>query len=240
MEAWDAEPPAPGDPWAEAGQVIYLSPGGIVLLCGPMHSPSGQMLLLGPPFFAYGLRAYAGTVRTQAADYDETVTEAVEESWLLRFWPLADAAGPALRAEPEGDGRVLAKMGEILPLEPGSAAPQTVPWPALHPLPEPVPPTGVLVRFSPPAQPERVPSREAPGSISLPRERLDLSQRIKDTLADLQHDMLGNPHPPLGGFERTHGPERTRSRVQRPCLGMGERRERPRRRVIGRSTGHRP
>ncbi|MEU6414564.1 hypothetical protein [Microbispora sp. NPDC046933] len=60
MEAWDAEPPAPGQPWTEAGQVLYLSPGGIVELCGLMRVPSGQRLLLGPPFFAYGLRAYAG------------------------------------------------------------------------------------------------------------------------------------------------------------------------------------
>lgn len=98
MEAWDAEPPAPGELWAEAGQVVYLSPGGTVQLRGLTHSPSGQMLLPGPPFFTYGLRAYAGPVRAQPADYDETVTEAVEEAWLLRFWPMADASGSALRS----------------------------------------------------------------------------------------------------------------------------------------------
>jgi hypothetical protein len=46
MEAWDAEPPAPGEPWAETGQVVYLSPGGTVLLCGLTYTPtprSGQL-----------------------------------------------------------------------------------------------------------------------------------------------------------------------------------------------------
>ncbi|MFI7641719.1 hypothetical protein [Nonomuraea sp. NPDC049400] len=69
LEAWNAEPEAadaPGEPWAVAGHVHYLSPGGIVELCGPGVSPTGRKLLLGPPFCAYGLRAYTGVVRTRA------------------------------------------------------------------------------------------------------------------------------------------------------------------------------
>ncbi|MEO3860453.1 hypothetical protein [Acrocarpospora sp. B8E8] len=203
MEAWDTEPPAPGKPWTEAGQVRYLSPGGIVYLCGLMHSPSRQMLLLGPPFFVYGLRAYAGPVRTQPADYDETVTEAVEESWLLRFWPLADAAGPALRAESEAGGQVAARMREILPLEPGSAVPRPEQWPALHPLPEPEPPT-LVTRPSPPMRGmERVPSREAAGRILVPQETLDFAQRLEETLGDLRIDMLGNLPRNIGSWSQS-------------------------------------
>ncbi|GII00561.1 hypothetical protein [Planobispora takensis] len=67
MEAWYAEPPAPGEPWGETGQVTYLSHAGIVELCGPMRGPSGQRLLLGPPFFAYGLRAENDFVEVRAA-----------------------------------------------------------------------------------------------------------------------------------------------------------------------------
>ncbi|MGJ6969221.1 hypothetical protein ACSDR0_45765 [Streptosporangium sp. G11] len=192
MEAWGAEPPAPGELWAEAGQVVYLSPGGTVQLCGLMHSPSGQMLLLGPPFFAYGLRAYAGPVRTQPADYDETVTEAVEEAWLLRFWPMADAAGSALRTESEAGGQAAARMREILPLEPGSVVPRPEQWPALHPLPEPESST-LMIRPSPPMhRMERVPSREAAGRFLVPQETLDFAQRLEETLGDLRIDMLGN------------------------------------------------
>ncbi|MEV4380767.1 hypothetical protein [Streptosporangium sp. NPDC049644] len=190
MEVWDAEPPAPGEPWAEAGQVVYLSPGGIVQLRGLMHSPSGQMLLLGPPFFAYGLRAYAGPVHTRPADYDETTTEAVEEAWLLRFWPLADAAGPALRAETEAGGQAAARMRETLPLEPGSVLPRPEQWPALRPPPEPSFP---VIRPSPPTRRmERVPSREVAGRFIVPQETLDFAQRLEETLGDLRIDMLGN------------------------------------------------
>jgi hypothetical protein len=192
MEAWDAEPPAPDEPWAEAGQVLYLSPGGAVGLCGLMRAPSGQRLLLGPPFFAYGLRAYAGPVRTQPADYDERVTEAVEEAWLLRFWPLADAAGSALRAESEAGGEAAARMREVLPLAPGSAAPRSEQWPALHPLPEPEPPIGVTACSSSPVHLERVPSRRTAGRFAVPQETLDFARRIEETLGDLRIDMLGN------------------------------------------------
>ncbi|WP_371779735.1 hypothetical protein [Streptosporangium subroseum] len=192
MEAWDAEPPAPDEPWAEAGQVLYLSPGGNVQLCGLGVGPSGQRLLLGPPFFAYGLRAYAGPVRTQPADYDERVTEAIEEAWLLRFWPVADAAGPALREESEAGGAALARMREVFPLAPGSAAPWSKQWPALHPRPGPELPTGVTVWSSSFVHLERVPSRKAAGRFTVPQETLDSARRLEETLGDLRIDMLGN------------------------------------------------
>ncbi|WP_433259327.1 hypothetical protein ACQPYK_49880 (plasmid) [Streptosporangium sp. CA-135522] len=181
MEAWDAEPAAPGEPWTEAGQITYLSPGGTVQLWNLDIGPSEQRLLLGPPFFAYGLRAYAGPVRTQPADYDKTVTETVEEAWLLRFWPLADAAGPALRTQSEADGYTAAKMREILPLEPGSVPPQVGEWPALHPLstPEPAPAVMLLTSF---------PYADRSPSHRTARRRLTPAQM----LGDLRIDMLGN------------------------------------------------
>jgi hypothetical protein len=189
MEAWNAEPDdAPGEPWSTAGQVLYLSPGGIVRLCGPGYSPTGQKLLLGPPFCAYGLRAYTGRVRTEPAAWDDSEIEAVEESWLLRFWPLADAAGPALRAEAVAGGPTAARMDEILPLAHDSHAPQPGQWPALRPHPRADPTTSVM-RYDPTLDGMRpVPSAED-GS---PTDPDDARRRVEETLGDLRHDMLGN------------------------------------------------
>ncbi|MFI7133540.1 hypothetical protein ACIBQ1_48245 [Nonomuraea sp. NPDC050153] len=190
MEAWNAEPgveDAPGAPWAEAGQVLYLSPGGIVESRCPGLSPTGQKLLLGPPFCAYGLRVYTGAVRTRPAAWDDSEIEAVEEHWLLRFWPLADAAGPALRAESEAGGPAAARMREILPLARGSRAPQPGQWPALRPHPWADPDTSVI-RYNPEVDRlERVPGDEA--GPSTPDEAW---RRVEETLGDLRYDMLGN------------------------------------------------
>ncbi|MEU6430938.1 hypothetical protein ABZ860_33990 [Microbispora sp. NPDC046973] len=210
MEAWDAEPPPPGEPWTEAGQILYLSPGGIVGLCGLMRAPSEQQLLLGPPFFAYCLRAYAGPVRTEPVgigpddigpvNSDESVTETVEEAWLLRFWPLADAAGPALRAESEASGLAAARMREILPLEPGSTAPRPEEWPALRPLPRPAPAPPMVIRWSYPA--EDVPDGDAEGRFVVPQETLDSWRRLDETLGDLRIDMLGNLPAGVGSWSQ--------------------------------------
>ncbi|WP_327107753.1 hypothetical protein [Nonomuraea glycinis] len=188
MEAWDAEPPAPGEPWAEAGQVIYLSPGGTVLLCSLSYSPSGQALLLGPPFFAYGVRAYIGPVRTQPADYDENVSEAVEEAWLLRFWPLADTAGPVLRAETERTGWDPERMRDVLPPAPDTMMVRPDLWPALLPSAGSEPP----LRLAPSAPPERVSHDEFTSYPFIPQETADAWRRIEETLGDLRIDMLGN------------------------------------------------
>ncbi|MFG1866367.1 hypothetical protein [Microbispora bryophytorum] len=205
MEAWDAEPPPPEEPWTEAGQILYLSPGGIVELCGLMLAPSGQRLLLGPPFFAYGLRAYAGPVRAEPAetgpaeagpaetgpvDGDEAVTEAVEEAWLLRFWPLADAAGPALRTESEAAGLAAGRMREALPLDPGSAAPRPEEWPALRSSQRPAPAPAPVIRRSHPA--ENAPDSDAERRFTVPQETRDSWRRLDETLGDLRIDMLGN------------------------------------------------
>ncbi|MBE3015450.1 hypothetical protein IL992_40795 [Microbispora sp. NEAU-D428] len=198
MEAWDAEPPPPGEPWTEAGQVLYLSPGGIVGLCGLMRAPSGQRLLLGPPFFAYGLRAYAGPVRTEPVDGDESVTEAVEEAWLLRFWPLADTAGPALGAESEAGGMAAARMREVLPLDPGSAAPRPEEWPALRPLPRPAP--AMVIRWSYPA--EDLPDGDAERRFTVPQETRGSWRRLDETLGDLRIDMLGNLPAAIGSWSQ--------------------------------------
>ncbi|MEU7834726.1 hypothetical protein [Nonomuraea sp. NPDC049129] len=192
MEAWDAEPLEPGGPWNDAGQVVYLSPGGAAHLCGLMDSPSGHALLLGPPFFAYGLRAYTGPVRTQPADYDASVTEAVEEAWLLRFWPLADAAEPVLRTETEATGWDPQRMRDVLPLTADSTLSQSAQWPALHLSAAPEPPVRVPFRPSPPTRPKRVRRDEVRGHHLIPHETVDAWQRIEETLGDLRKDMLGN------------------------------------------------
>ncbi|GGL51559.1 hypothetical protein [Planomonospora parontospora] len=206
MEAWDSEPPAPGTSWSEAGQVLYLSPGGTVFLCSLEVGHSGQMLLIGPPFFAYGLRAYAGPVRTRPADGDGALTEAVEETWLLQFWPLADVAAPALRTESETGGQTAARMREILPLAPGSAAPISGEWPALHPLPAPEPPTGILLWSHPAQSPAPASDHEAEGRISrgiVPQETPASWQRTEEALGDLRIDMLGGLPAGSGSWSRS-------------------------------------
>lgn len=194
MEAWNAEPDdAPGEPWSTAGQVLYLSPGGIVRLCGPGYSPTGQKLLLGPPFCAYGLRAYTGRVRTEPAAWDDSEIEAVEESWLLRFWPLADAAGPALRAEAVAGGPTAARMDEILPLAHDSHAPQPGQWPALRPHPRADPTTSVM-RYDPTLDGMRpVPSAED-GSPTDPDDAPTLVLKASDV-----RTVLIGPHPGHSG-----------------------------------------
>ncbi|WP_143653278.1 hypothetical protein [Streptosporangium subroseum] len=200
MEAWEAEPEdGPGEPWVEAGRVLYLSPGGIVAVSGMGHSPTGQKLLLGPPCFAYWLSAYTGSVRSEPTSWDPSQVEAVEESWLLRFWPAAEASGPALRSE-ESSGYAV-RMREILSLDPGSAAPQSGAWPALRSHPRPETATAVM-HFNPPS-PGRAMVRHYPKADIAPgaeRGRITVSsvdsdddpRLVDETLGDLLYDMLGN------------------------------------------------
>ncbi|MFG2076328.1 hypothetical protein [Nonomuraea maritima] len=197
MEAWDAEPgEGPGEPWAEAGRVLCLSVGGIVLLCGMGHGPTGQKLLLGPPHFAYWLSAYTGSVRSEPTPWGSGQTEAAEESWLLRFWPVADASGPALRGDVNGGDA--ARMREILSQDLGSAAPRPAAWPALrsHPQLETatavmhvrLPDTGrAMVRYASKSGRARGAGRVVPSVDSGDDPRL-----VHETLGDLLHDTLGN------------------------------------------------
>ncbi|MEN3539954.1 hypothetical protein AAH991_32925 [Microbispora sp. ZYX-F-249] len=200
MEAWDAEPPLPGRPWTEAGQVLFLSPGGIVELRGLMNAPSGQRLLLGPPFFAYGLRAYAGPVRTEPADGDESMPEAVEEAWLLRFWPVADAVGPALRSEPEADGQTANRMREVLPLDPRSTPPRPEEWPALRSSPRSAAAVPIVIRRPHPFV--GVPGDDGEGRRTTLRETRESRRRLDEALNDLGMDMLGNPPPGIGSWSQ--------------------------------------
>ncbi|MEU7745386.1 hypothetical protein [Nonomuraea sp. NPDC049158] len=200
LEAWDAEPEdEPDEPWAEAGRVLYWSPGGIVAVSGMGYSPTGQKLLLGPPCFAYWLSAYTGSTRSAPTSWDPSEVEVVEECWLLRFWPVADVAGPALRGE-DGSGYV-ARMREILSLGPGSVAPRTQAWPALRPRPHPDTATAVM-RFNAP-DPGRAMVRHDPKADSAPeaeKGRMGVSsaevdndpQLVHETLGDLLYDVLGN------------------------------------------------
>ncbi|TKK90063.1 hypothetical protein FDA94_06460 [Herbidospora galbida] len=185
MEAWDGAPPAPAGSWTAARQAVYLSPGGTVSAHGPSHDRSRQMLLLGPPLFAYGLRAYVGPVRTEPAEWDEEVLEPVEEPWLLRFWPLADAASAA-------HDDVLATMGEMPPPDLTSVVPGQHEWPAFHPPAHPEPPR--LIRpTSPPREMERLPTDEFTGRIGYHAEAaLASGRRLDEVLGDLRRTMLGN------------------------------------------------
>ncbi|KAB8181845.1 hypothetical protein FH608_050540 [Nonomuraea phyllanthi] len=200
LEAWDAEPEdEPGQPWAEAGRVLYWSPGGIVAVSGMGYSPTGQKLLLGPPCFAYWLSAYTGSVHSEPASWDPGDTVAVEERWLLRFWPVADVAGPALRGE--DDSGYMARMREILALESGTAPPRPQAWAALRPHPQPDTAT-VVMRFNPPG-PERATVRhlaKADSSSETAGGRMTVSsvdvdddaQLVHEVLGDLLYDVLGN------------------------------------------------
>ncbi|WP_156046041.1 hypothetical protein [Herbidospora cretacea] len=184
MEAWDGEPPAPEGSWTTAGQVVYLSPSGTVSACGPGHDRSPQMLLLGPPLFAYGLRAYVGPVRTEPAAWNADVLEPVEELWLLRFWPLADAASAALHND------VLGRMRERLP-DLTSVVDGREEWPAFHPPAHPEAPK--LIRLAPrPREMRRIPTTEFSGRIAPHTEDAASDRRLDDVLGDLGYTMLGN------------------------------------------------
>ncbi|MFF4198714.1 hypothetical protein [Nonomuraea sp. NPDC001831] len=196
LEAWDAEPAeAPGESWAPAGRVLLWSPGGIVAVSGTGYSPTGQKLLLGPPCFAYWLSAYTGPVRSEPTPWDPDEVEAVEESWLLRFWPAADAAGPALRGEDDDGCR--ARMREILALAPGSAAPRAAEWPALRPHPRPDTATAVM-RYDasvPPAERNEPKAGEGHADATGP-------ELVHETLGDLMYDVLGNLPQNLWSWSR--------------------------------------
>ncbi|MFI7708732.1 hypothetical protein [Nonomuraea sp. NPDC049480] len=200
LEAWDAEPEdEPGQPWAEAGRVLYWSPGGIVAVSGMGYSPTGQKLLLGPPCFAYWLSAYIGSVRSEPASWDPGDIVAVEERWLLRFWPVADVAGPALRGE--DDSGYMARMREILALGPGTAPPPPQAWAALRPHPQPDTATAVM-RFNPPepdratvghpAQADRASETDGEGITVSSVETDDDPPLVHEVLGDLLYDVLGN------------------------------------------------
>ncbi|NRQ31880.1 hypothetical protein HII36_08510 [Nonomuraea sp. NN258] len=210
LEAWDAQPEdEPGEPWAEAGRVLFWSPGGIVAIGGTGYSPTGQKLLIGPPCHAYRLSAYTGPVRSEPTPWDPAEVEAVEEGWLLRFWPVADAAGPALRGE--DDSGHLARMREILSLGPDTAAPPPRAWPALRPHPRPDTTTAVM-RYDPPAPHRAVVLHDSTGGGAPGRERgrvslssveaEDDSRLVHEVLGDLLYDVLGNLPPNVWSWSR--------------------------------------
>nr|WP_062335973.1 hypothetical protein [Herbidospora sakaeratensis] len=187
MEAWDGQPPPPEGPWTAAGQLVYLSPSGTVSAYGPSHDRSPQMLLLGPPLFAYGLRAYVGPVRTEPAAWDADVLEPVEEPWLLRFWPLADTASAAIHDD------VLGRMRERRP-DLTSVVDGREEWPAFHP-PATLEPPKLIRSVAPPRELRRIPTAEFSGRIGHHLEGVASGRRVDDVLGDLAYTMLGNlPH----------------------------------------------
>ncbi|WP_433510298.1 hypothetical protein ACQP2T_41395 [Nonomuraea sp. CA-143628] len=188
LEAWDEEPPPPGDLWVGKGETVYLSVTGVVSMFGPGVGGTGEKLLIGPPFFAYGLRAYAAP----PADQDE-YGRAVAEPWLLRFWPLCDAAGPAIGPESVVLGEEARRMTAVLPLDP-SDADVMGDWPALRPLPAPEPAQGTLVvSFGPLYEGGDV----DPGRFAIPEEESHRQARVEEILGDLRFELMTAPPPHL-------------------------------------------
>ncbi|TKK90405.1 hypothetical protein FDA94_05215 [Herbidospora galbida] len=97
VEVWDAEPPSADAPWVLTWEIAYLTGSGIVSVGGESWP---DLLLLGPSYFLYGLRAYrVPSVWGRSHEfYEDPQTEHV----LLRFWPIRDVFDPALHARPEG------------------------------------------------------------------------------------------------------------------------------------------
>jgi hypothetical protein len=106
VESWDAAPPPAPDPWVAAGESTYLSAAGIVAIGDDEGDSSLDALVLGPPHFLYGVRAYhVPSARSSDSDFWEDPRQA---HVLLRFWPLRDAFDPARHAlprSPEGSPR---------------------------------------------------------------------------------------------------------------------------------------
>ncbi|MEN3536470.1 hypothetical protein AAH991_15250 [Microbispora sp. ZYX-F-249] len=96
LEAWDAEPPAPGSSWRPVDQHTFTAVTGVIQM-GVMDD-SGRDFLIGPPFFEYGLTAHVNV---------PDVTR-----WLFRFWPIRDVFDPLVHMNPR------APIGSAPPQEP--------------------------------------------------------------------------------------------------------------------------
>ncbi|WP_431912442.1 hypothetical protein [Nonomuraea jabiensis] len=99
LESWDAAPPLAPAPWVPAGESTYLSAAGIVTISDDEGGGSLDALVLGPPHFLYGVRAYhVPPARSSDSDFWEDPRQA---HVLLRFWPLRDVFDPARHALPQ-------------------------------------------------------------------------------------------------------------------------------------------
>lgn len=85
IEAWDEEPPAPDESWQAMATARCVADTDVVGLSSLMSGGSGRSVLIGPPFFEYGLRIFAG-----------------DQGLLLRFWPIEDVFDPTQHARPAG------------------------------------------------------------------------------------------------------------------------------------------
>lgn len=187
LEAWDEKPPPPDDLWVAKGETVYLSVTGVVSMFGPGVGGTGEKLLIGPPFFAYGLRAYSAP----PADQNEFGIP-VEEPWLLRFWPLCDAAGPVIGPESVVLGEEARRMTEMLPLDLDDADVMGD-WPSLRPLPAPEPAQGTLVvSFGP-----LYGGGDDPHRFAIPEGELRRQARVEEILGDLRFELMTAPPPHL-------------------------------------------
>ncbi|MBD3139539.1 hypothetical protein [Microbispora bryophytorum] len=96
LQAWDAEPPAPGTSWRLIEQRNFTAETGVIQI--GVVEDSGREFLIGPPLFEYGL-----TVHVDVPD---------DGRWLFRFWPIRDVFDPLVHMKPREP------IGSTSPLEP--------------------------------------------------------------------------------------------------------------------------
>ncbi|GAA3132515.1 hypothetical protein [Streptosporangium carneum] len=130
LEAWDARPPAPGDPWIFVEDTTVKGGSGFVSV-GSMGEAAVERLCVGPPHFLYGVTVHTqpgGEMPEFVSDeqFEREWEEREPERWLIRFWPIRDVFDPVRHARPDrAAGRV------PLPVE--APVSQAADWPAARP-----------------------------------------------------------------------------------------------------------
>ncbi|MEU0479112.1 hypothetical protein ABZ260_08010 [Streptosporangium sp. NPDC006013] len=112
IEAWDEESPAPDGSWQAMATARCVADTGVVGLSSLMSGGSGRRILIGPPFFEYGLRIFVGA-----------------QGLLLRFWPIKDVFDPTQHARPAG------LASTLIPADVVEVRSQFGDWPSSRPLP---------------------------------------------------------------------------------------------------------
>ncbi|MDF5754354.1 hypothetical protein [Spongiactinospora sp. TRM90649] len=104
LEAWDGEPPAPGEPWEPVEDTTAEGGDGFVSV-GSVAEEATQSLIIGPPHFLYGVTVHTITA-TEPADLtsEETWENRQLSRWLMRFWPIRDVFDPVRHARPDRAG----------------------------------------------------------------------------------------------------------------------------------------
>ncbi|GAB1816876.1 hypothetical protein [Herbidospora sp. RD11066] len=88
IEAWDGEPPGPGESWEVLRRLTFVADTGVIGVQLP--EAAAREFVIGPPLFEYGLAAYADASNPTL--------------WLLRVWPIRDAFDPLVHMRPREPG----------------------------------------------------------------------------------------------------------------------------------------